>query len=273
MLLSCTMLRMDILRFTLKPHIDVDEAWDELTTLGAQLLWSAEDPLQANELFGILPPDLSAETFVARTHSIDTWSPMELPSTDWKAQWETHGFDFHDGYVHVPIEEKMIKLEPGPGFGDLSHATTRLVLEMMSQQVLNQTVLDVGCGSGILALGAIAMGSPLAYGIDIDRAAIEHAHHNAQINGMAKQNIFCSTEEFLALHVEGPLTVAMNMIRTEQEQAWKALQPIHAKVHTCFTSGLMVEEREQYLKQCQQWGWKLVSSIEQDGWLGFHFAS
>lgn len=191
-------------------------------------------------------------------------------NVDWKAQWAAYGLNFHDGFVHVPIQKTILKLEPGPGFGDLSHPTTRLTLKLMSQNISDQTVLDMGCGSGILALGAIAMGSPFAYGIDIDPEAITHAQHNAQINGMQDQTFFCTAGKFTALPNDKPLVLAMNMIRTEQEQAWKALQPVHKKIHTCLTSGVMSEEREIYLKQCQEWGWELVQVIEEEGWLGFH---
>jgi len=196
--------------------------------------------------------------------------PEELSAgvVDWTSQWAIHGRNFFDGCVHLNVAGREIRLFPGPGFGDLSHPTTRLVLELMPRHVKGATVLDVGCGSGVLSLAAHALGAEKVLGIDIDPEAVEHARHNARQNEM--QDIHFCLPQVLKLPPGKKIVVLMNMIRTEQESAWNALpQPFPFK--TCITSGVMAEERSHYQKQTHRWGWKLQSEIEQEGWLGFEY--
>lgn len=197
---------------------------------------------------------------------------------NWHEQWRIHGLNFKDGFVHVNLGDfgyaetkSAVKLEPGPGFGDLSHPTTNLVLKLLSQHVAGQTVLDIGCGSGILSISAVAMGANMAYGIDIDPEAILHARHNAKINRMTPKTLFCTAVQLAQYPIQGPMIVAMNMIRTEQQEAWKSVQALHSNIRSCLTSGILAQERDLYLEQCQRWGWLLQKEIQQGEWLGFHF--
>ncbi len=84
--------------------------------------------------------------------------------------------------------KKTLLLKPGPGFGDLSHPTTSLMLKLMKLNLASMqagAVLDVGSGSGILALAASLLGSGDVAGIDIDREANRHARKNARLNCLA----------------------------------------------------------------------------------------
>lgn len=178
---------------------------------------------------------------------------------DWSLQWSQHGHNFFNGQVHIACGEKEIALIPGPGFGDFSHPTTRLVLQMMQPYIQNKTILDVGCGSGVLAIGACAFGAKSAHGIDIDLEAIEHANENAKANGFEEICTFSKKAKNADI-------LLMNMIRTEQQIAYRGFKTTFA-----ITSGILKEERELYLALTDSWGWKLVSEREEDGWLGFVF--
>lgn len=77
-------------------------------------------------------------------------------------------------------------LDPGMAFGTGSHPTTRLCLEWLEQAVTPDcTVLDYGCGSGILAIAAARLGAGRVAGVDIDPQAVEAARANAERNGVA----------------------------------------------------------------------------------------
>jgi ribosomal protein L11 methyltransferase len=77
-------------------------------------------------------------------------------------------------------------LDPGAAFGTGSHPTTRLVLAWLEREVRGgETVLDYGCGSGILAIAAMKLGAAAAIGVDIDPLALEAARYNASANAVA----------------------------------------------------------------------------------------
>lgn len=78
----------------------------------------------------------------------------------------------------------ILKLDPGMAFGTGTHATTRLCMELLEQSVTSGcTVLDVGCGSGILAVCGVLLGASHADGVDIDELAAKIAGENAVLNG------------------------------------------------------------------------------------------
>ena len=81
--------------------------------------------------------------------------------------------------------EKIIRLDPGLAFGTGTHPTTRMCLRWIARHDLNgQRVLDYGCGSGILAIGAAMHGAEHVDAVDIDEAAVTSTELNAQANGV-----------------------------------------------------------------------------------------
>lgn len=62
---------------------------------------------------------------------------------DWHTQWEMFAENFYDGKAHIQIGDKTLLLKPGAGFGDLSHPTTQLMVEMMQKYVPGEAVVDV----------------------------------------------------------------------------------------------------------------------------------
>jgi ribosomal protein L11 methyltransferase len=82
----------------------------------------------------------------------------------------------------------VLTLDPGMAFGTGTHETTRLVLEALESHVrAGMRVLDVGCGSGILAIASLLLGAGSALAIDVDPEAVRVAAENAEINGVAER--------------------------------------------------------------------------------------
>lgn len=91
-----------------------------------------------------------------------------------------------------------ISLDPGAAFGTGSHPTTRMCLQWLEENlvpVAHSSVLDYGCGSGILAIAAMKLGAAHAIGVDIDRQAIDAARYNARQNAVAIE--FSTTDKIL----------------------------------------------------------------------------
>ena len=98
---------------------------------------------------------------------------------------------------HEPPEPGAVNivLDPGAAFGTGSHPTTRLCLAWLERHVLEgDTVLDYGCGSGILAIAALKLGASDALAVDIDPLALEAARYNAQRNGVGLEVIDAQRE-------------------------------------------------------------------------------
>ncbi len=157
---------------------------------------------------------------------------------DWNQQWALHAPNFREGFAHVTLKKNLsFKMVPGPGFGDLSHPTTRLMLAMLPEKI-EGTVIDVGCGSGVLSLAAKLLGANDVMGVDIDDKAIEHAKENAKLNSLD-----CFFGKTLPKVPKNPL-ILMNMISSEQKVAWKSLPNFEA--YTLITSGYPKNEKEPH---------------------------
>jgi len=178
---------------------------------------------------------------------------------DWEQQWATHSPEFKEGKAHIKLpNQSTLELLPGPGFGDFSHPTTRLMVDLMPYFIQNETIFDIGCGSGILSMAAKKMGAKEIFACDVDLGAIEHTQKNAAFN---KVNITMGKPETKPV-------VFMNMIATEQHGAWQENQ---LPFKTLITSGILSTEKKDYLTYCFTQGWQLMHEANLDGWLAFVF--
>ena len=122
-----------------------------------------------------------------------------LEDKDWERQWmdrfEPLQFGSHLWVCPSwkPVPDPMavnLMLDPGLAFGTGSHPTTALCLQWIAEQDWQgKTVIDYGCGSGILAIGAMLMGAERVLGVDNDTQALTATKDNAQRNGIAAQAI------------------------------------------------------------------------------------
>jgi len=179
---------------------------------------------------------------------------------DWNEQWALHAPHFKNGLAHVNLQDyggpdKQFCMRPGPGFGDLSHPTTQLMLHLMPKQITSP-VIDVGCGSGALSLAAKLRGASEVFGIDIDGDAIIHARKNAKQN-----NLDCTFGKTYAKSFKHPL-ILMNMISSEQKVAWISLP--EWEHYTLIVSGIPVEEGVPF----EHYG-TVVEARELNGWMAF----
>ncbi|WCE29553.1 50S ribosomal protein L11 methyltransferase [Vibrio sp. SCSIO 43137] len=121
----------------------------------------------------------------------------QLEDKDWEREWmdNFHPMKFGErlwicpSWKEVPEPDAInVMLDPGLAFGTGTHPTTSLCLEWLeSIDLKGKTVIDFGCGSGILAIAAIKLGAEKVIGIDIDPQAIVASKDNAERNGVADQ--------------------------------------------------------------------------------------
>ncbi len=143
-------------------------------------------------------------------------------------------------------DEIHIVIDPGMAFGTGTHETTQLVLQDLEARVhfsdpdRVQTVLDVGCGSGILAIAALKLGARKARCIDIDPLAVTASHENAQRNGVGTR-LKASTTPCSRLRTEYPVVLANIESRILLPMQDTLMQRL-AKGGTLILSGILKEE-------------------------------
>jgi len=164
------------------------------------------DPAAGYRVTAWVPEDAEAPGAVERTQkalwhlrAFDLRPMTELQVTpvddaDWATAWRD-GYEVQrigrlrivPSWLEAPEDDGIVvRLDPGMAFGTGIHPTTRGCLEMLQRmEPMPEAVLDVGCGSGILALSALALGAGRAVGYDTDSAAVEASRINAERNEMA----------------------------------------------------------------------------------------
>ena len=109
---------------------------------------------------------------------LDTFKPMRFGRRLWIYPWNVEAPDGDNAVI--------VRLDPGLAFGSGTHPTTALCLEWLDgTNLAGKTLIDYGCGSGILAIAALKLGAACAIGVDNDEQAIAASRDNAQRNGVS----------------------------------------------------------------------------------------
>ena len=161
-----------------KCYLPVDIAEEEIAAIGAELR-ALRERGEAYIDFG---------TFET--------ARREIEGDDWIDVWKKHFRPIEIGERLVVCPEwieyapkagqEVIRLDSNMAFGTGEHETTSMCLEFLQRYLKEgDTVVDVGCGSGILGIGALKLGAKFAYLTDIDYIAVRSAEHNLALNGVA----------------------------------------------------------------------------------------
>ena len=161
--------------------------------------------------------------------------------------------------------DPVVVIQPSMGFGTGHHATTRLMLRALQQLRLeHQTVLDIGCGSGVLAIAAVKLGARSAIGIDIDPDALVNAQENAGLNEIGDRVRF-DEGDFRRMS-DGASVVMANLTGALLERAAAKLADLVAPGGYLLVSGFMTSERTAVTSALD--GVATLQSIAQeDEWL------
>ena len=157
--------------------------------LAALALWLRQDAL----CMGLTPPAMQ-------------WNLID--EEDWASSWKVHWqpqeigdrFLIHPAWLPLPehTDRVLMKLEPGVAFGTGDHATTQLCLEALEMRLGPSAIAeaaeplvlaDIGCGSGILSVGALLLGAAKVYAVDTDPLAVQSTLENRELNGIERDRL------------------------------------------------------------------------------------
>lgn len=199
----------------------------------------------------------------------------EVRELDWATAWKAfyHPVELSERLAICPSWEeyspgpgqKVIRLDPGMAFGTGTHETTRLCLSLIERHLKEGArLLDVGCGSGVLAICAKLLGSGRTVGVDIDGVAVRVARENAALNG-------CDLELVrgdLATDVTGPFDlICANIVADVILRLAPDLPPLLADGGICVLSGVIDTRKDEILDAVAELGLAPCDVVEQNGWV------
>lgn len=181
------------------------------------------------------------------------WESIERQN--WNEEWEKHYFEplteagfyvrapFHPISTDAQVQHTII-IQPRMSFGTGHHGTTQLMLKYIWQNresLVGQKVLDMGTGTGILAIAAAMVGASEVLGIEIDDWVVDNANDNLQANNMENVTMLCGTAANLTAVVDGYYDVVLANIHRE----------------------VILADLAEYYRVLKPGGWMLLSGLQQ----------
>jgi len=218
-------------------------------------------------------------------YSCLVWDRDEVRDEDWENNWKEFFKPFPVGerlfvkptWEALPDEAKsrlVIEIDPASSFGTGAHATTKLCLEKLEEVgVEGAKVLDMGCGSGILSIGALLLGGDSVVAVDIDESAARIAKENLELNGFPseKAEVYCGNvleDKELARKIgTGYDVICANIVAS-------IIVEMAPLFHSCLKNGArliasgILSERENEVKSAlEKAGFSVIESKEEEDWL------
>ena len=210
---------------------------------------------------------------------------VTVDDEDWANNWKQY-------YKPLPIGSRLLvlpswearpetdrivlKLDPGMAFGTGAHHTTRMCLEFLEKTVKpGDTMLDLGCGSGILSIAARLLGAVDATAVDIDPIAESIAYENAEMNGIGKEhytvligNVLSDTRLQKKIAGQYPV-VAANIVADVIITLAPIARPLVAPGGVFLVSGIIDERVDEVVAALENSGFTVSEHSRAEGWNAF----
>ena len=197
---------------------------------------------------------------------------------DWANSWKAYYKPIKIGerIVIVPAWEKyepkegeiIVRMDPGMAFGTGTHETTRLVIGLLEKYVRGgERVLDVGCGSGILAICASKLGAESCKAYDIDPVAVKVARENIKDSNL--QNVTCDVSDLLRQVDKSSApygVICANIVADIIIRMTPDIGDFMDENSVILASGIIVERSEDVVECFEKNGFSIVERVEDNGW-------
>jgi len=201
-----------------------------------------------------------------------------LAEEDWEHSWKAHYQPIHvtenlvikPSWLELSNDQNTVEilLDPGMAFGSGTHETTRLCLQLLEQYITaDSRVVDVGTGSGVLAIAASILGAQSVYGVDLDEMAVIRAKENVVLNGcdvlietnnlMAGVNSLGWKPNLIVANILAPIIVGM--LGDVKEVL------VEGDIFIC--SGIIDNEKDMVIAALVEHGFEIGEVREETGWV------
>ncbi len=202
-----------------------------------------------------------------------------VEDTDWNENWKKyfHTIEIGKKLAVVPSWEEyencdnrtVLSIDPGAAFGTGTHATTSLCLELLQNYINADTkMLDIGCGSGILALASVLLGAQNAFGVDIDAQSVKTARENAEINGISKKSRF-EVGDLTEVVTEKYNVICANIVADVIIRLLPDAGEFMAEDAKLIISGIIDIRKADVLSAVSENGFKIADERYKDNWCAF----
>lgn len=261
--------------------VDVEAAPDRRDLVGAWLVARTGQAIEERDdgtLVTFAEDEAGADALIAalaEMHAVRaTRRPLE--PVDWSVRWRDGIAPRHFGRLTVTPswisgnepDRITVVVDPETAFGSGEHGSTRAALTLLERHLApGDAVLDLGSGSGILAIAAVKLGARLATGIEIDDEANEIARANAARNGVAERTSFLTGDAADLAPLLGPADVLLsNILRTVNVTLLPAIRLALRRDGLAIFSGMETAEAPLFRPALEEADFGVVDEVTDAGW-------